>query len=312
MHNPGLTITVMKENIYFDVIIIGGSYAGLSAAMSLGRSLRHVLIIDSGYPCNRQTPYSHNFITLDGERPSEIAKKAKSQVMVYPTVRFYDGMAVHGEKTEIGYEIGTQTGDTFQAKKLIFASGIKDVMPDIDGLQECWGISVIHCPYCHGYEYRGKKTAIMANGERAFHIASLVHNLTTDVTVLTQGKPDFSVDQIDKLKKHNISIIETDVVKIVHENGYVKYLVFRDGNSIPFDAVYAALSFEQRSDIPTKLGCDLTDLGHIRVDMSQKTSIEGIFACGDNSSMMRSVAYAVASGNIAGAMVNHQLVQEEF
>ncbi|HMR19846.1 MAG TPA: NAD(P)/FAD-dependent oxidoreductase [Sphingobacterium sp.] len=302
----------MKENTDFDVIIIGGSYAGLSAAMSLGRSLRHVLIIDSGYPCNRQTPHSHNFITLDGERPSEIAKNAKSQVMAYPTVRFCDATVVDGKKTQTGYDIRTQTGDIFKVKKLIFATGIKDVMPDIGGFQVCWGISVIHCPYCHGYEYRGKKTAVMANGERAFHIASLVRNLTDDVTILTQGEQDFGVDQRIKFKKHAIPIIETDVVEIVHENGYVKHLVFRDGSIVPFDAVYAALPFAQHSDVPAKLGCELTDLGHIKVDMFQKTSVEGIFACGDNSGMMRSVAYAVATGNIAGAMVNYQLVQEEF
>src|SRR5690606_33256973 len=144
-----------------------------------------VLIIDSGLPCNRQTPHSHNFITLDGEKPSAIAQKAKSQVMAYPTVQFYNGLAVYGKKTKTGYEIGTKDGQIFSAKKLLFATGIKDIMPDIEGFQECWGISVIHCPYCHGYEYRGKKTAIMANGERAFHIASLVHNLTDNVTILT-------------------------------------------------------------------------------------------------------------------------------
>ncbi|NGF57970.1 NAD(P)/FAD-dependent oxidoreductase [Parapusillimonas sp. SGNA-6] len=302
----------MEERIDFDVIIVGGSYAGLSAAMALGRSLRHVLIIDSGYPCNRQTPHSHNFISHDGEKPSVIAEKARSQVMAYPTVRFYDGLAVYGKRTDTGYEIGTQGGQTFGAKKLLFATGIKDIMPDITGFQECWGISVIHCPYCHGYEYRGKKTAIMANGERAFHIASLVHNLTDNVTILTRGKADFNTDQIDRLEKHNIQIIETDVVKIAHEQGYVNQVVFRGGSNIHFDAVYAALPFEQHSDIPAKLGCELTDLGHIKVDMSQKTSIEGIFACGDSSSMMRSVAYAVATGNIAGAMINHQLTEEMF
>ncbi len=302
----------MKETTYFDVIIIGGSYAGLSAAMTLGRSLRHVLIIDSGYPCNRQTPHSHNFITLDGERPSEIADKAKSQVMAYPTVRFYTGTAVQGKKVDTDYEISTHIGDTFKAKKLIFATGIKDIMPDIEGFQACWGISVIHCPYCHGYEYRDKKTAIMANGERAFHLASLVHNLTDDVTILTQGKADFNTDQVDKLKKHDIPVIETEIVKIAHNNGFVEHVVFCDGNNRQFDAVYAAVPFVQHSDIPLSLGCEHTEQGRIKIDMFQKTSIDGVFACGDNSSMMRSVSSAVATGNITGAMVNHQLTEEAF
>lgn len=302
----------MKETTDFDAIIVGGSYAGLSAAMALGRSLRQVLIIDSGLPCNRQTPHSHNFITQDGEHPSAIAEKARFQIAAYPTVEFYHGLAIDAGKTASGYEVNTQEGHVFRAKKLIFATGINDVMPDIEGFQACWGISVIHCPYCHGYEFRKRKTAIMANGERAFHVASLVNNLTDDITILTRGAADFTATQIDKLKKHDIKIVEDDVVKIEHEHGHVKCVVFRDGHTIPFDAVYAAVPFVQHSDIPFALGCERTQQGHIKVDMFQKTSVEGVFACGDNSSMMRSVAYAVATGNIAGAMVNHQLVEEEF
>lgn len=296
----------------FDVIIIGGSYAGLSAAMALGRSLRNVLIIDSGLPCNRQTPHSHNFITQDGETPSVIAEKAKAQVLKYSTVKFYNGLAISGKKTEHGFIITTQTDETFQAKKLIFATGIKDKMPDIKGFLDCWGISVIHCPYCHGYEFRNQKTGIMANGERAFHLASLVNNLTDNITVLTSGKAEFNEEQSTKLKKHNIQIIETDICEVEHENGYIKTMVLKDGNKVNFNAVYAAVPFEQHSDIPFNLGCELTEQGYIKVDNLQKTTLYGVFACGDNSSMMRSVANAVATGNLVGAMVNKELTEERF
>ncbi len=163
----------------FDVIIIGGSYAGLSAAMTLGRSLRHVLIIDSGLPCNRQTPHSHNFLTRDGETPKAITAIAKEQVLQYPTVQFIEETAITAQELETGFRIVTQSGKAFTALKLIIASGIKDIHPDIEGFTECWGISVIHCPYCHGYEFHHQPTAIMANGERAVHLSILVHNLTT-------------------------------------------------------------------------------------------------------------------------------------
>src|SRR5690606_408454 len=139
-------------NKNFDVIIIGGSYAGLSSAMTLGRALRNVLMIDSGKPCNRQTPHSHNFITQDGEEPGTIAEKAKAQVLKYDTVKFLNDLAVSGKKTENGFVIATETGKEFATKKLVFATGVKDIMPGIKGFSECWGISVIHCPYCHGYE----------------------------------------------------------------------------------------------------------------------------------------------------------------
>ena len=166
----------MTNNNHFDVIIIGGSYSGLSAAMALGRSLRNVLIIDSGLPCNRQTPHSHNFITQDGKQPAVIAGKARTQVLQYNTVRFLNGRAISGKKTENGFTISTQKEEVFTAKKLVFATGVKDIMPDIDGFSACWGISVIHCPYCHGYEVSNEKTGILANGDIAFHYAQLIRN----------------------------------------------------------------------------------------------------------------------------------------
>jgi thioredoxin reductase len=302
----------MTGNGYFDVVIIGGSYAGLSAAMALGRSLRSVLIIDSGLPCNRQTPRSHNFITQDGEAPGVIAQKAKAQVLRYSSVQFLSAAAIDAKQAEKDFTITITTGETFTAKKLIFATGIKDIMPGIHGFEECWGISVIHCPYCHGYEFRGQKTAIMSNGNKAFHIASLVNNLTTEITLLTQGKAAFTGEELNRLQAHNIRITETAIAAIEHEQGQVKNVVFTDGSSAGFDAVYAAIPFIQHSDIPVSLGCELTEQGYIKTDTFQKTSVAGIFACGDNAGIMRSVASAVASGNIAGAMVNHELTQDAF
>ncbi|MEH6659704.1 NAD(P)/FAD-dependent oxidoreductase [Leeuwenhoekiella marinoflava] len=296
----------------YEVIIIGGSYSGLSAAMTLGRSLRSVLIIDGEKPCNRQTPHAHNFLTQDGEKPNVIAQKAKEQVLNYDSVHFLGDFALKGKKTREGFEIITKSGKTFGARKLIVASGIKDLMPEIKGFSECWGITAIHCPYCHGYEFKSEKTAIMANGERAFHMASLVNNLTDELCILTQGTPDFDVKQLDKLKRYNISIIETPVKEIIHENGELQQVVLEDGTCLVLKAVYAALPFEQSSNIPMELGCSLTETGHLQVDMFQKTEVYGIYACGDNTSKMRSVAHAVATGNIAGSMVNHELIQEDF
>src|SRR5690606_17819258 len=193
----------------------------LSAAMALGRSLRNVLIIDNGKPCNRQTPHSHNFLTQDGRTPKEIAGIAKQQVEQYRTVSFLDDFAINGRRTSVGFEIGTESGKVFTAKKIIFATGVKDLMPNIKGFSECWGISVIHCPYCHGYEHKAVKTAIMANGERAFHLASLVNNLTHDLTILTNGKMGFNETQLKKLKEHSIEIIEKEILGIEHHKGQI-------------------------------------------------------------------------------------------
>ena len=302
----------MNTTKKFEVIIIGGSYSGLSAAMALGRSLRHVLIIDSSLPCNRQTPHSHNFITQDGVAPNEISQIAKSQVLKYDTISFIEDKAVEGKKTDNTFHILTASGKAFEAKKLIFATGIKDIMPSIKGFSECWGISVVHCPYCHGYEIRNKKTGIIADEDTALHLAPMVNNLTSDLSLLTNGKADFSPEQVSKLNKKNIKIIEKEITEIEHENGNIKNVIFSDHSKASFEATYAPLPFTQHSDIPEILGCELNEQGYIQVDMMQKTSIEGVFACGDNCSRMRSVANAVASGNIAGAVVNMELTNEQF
>ncbi|WBV61587.1 NAD(P)/FAD-dependent oxidoreductase [Chryseobacterium camelliae] len=295
----------------FDVIIIGGSYAGLSAAMALGRSLRNVLIIDSGKPCNRQTPHSHNFITHDGKTPKEISDLAKAQVLQYKTVQFLNGIVIKMEKNAENFIVKTENGDTFYAKKLILASGVKDMMPDIPGFSECWGISVIHCPYCHGYEVKGQVTGILSNGDIAFDFSKLVFNLTKDLTLFTNGKSTLNEEQIEKFNQNKINIHEDEIEEIQHENGNIQKIVFKNGKEVSLQALYAKIGFEQNINL-NDLGIELNENGFIKVDMMHRTNIPGVFACGDNVTMMRSVANAVAQGNFAGAVVNKELSEEEF
>ncbi|OQD41949.1 pyridine nucleotide-disulfide oxidoreductase [Croceivirga radicis] len=296
----------------YEVIIVGGSYAGLSAAMALGRSLRHVLIIDSGNPCNKQTPHSHNFITQDGETPSKIAAKAKEQVLNYKNVQFIEDVVVNGKKLPNGFEILTKSLQKFTSKKLVLAMGIKDVLPKIKGFEACWGITAIHCPYCHGYEFKNEKTGILANGDQAMHLLPLVHNLTKNLTLLTQGKPDITEQQRTKLIKNNVGIRTQAIVELIHENGHLKTILFEDGSIEHFTALYAQVPFKLHSNFPMEMGCQLDETGRLQVNPFQQTNIKGIYACGDLTSRMRSVAYASATGNIVGAMVNMELANEVF
>lgn len=302
----------MNTTNRFDVIIIGGSYSGLSAAMALGRSLRNVLIIDSGKPCNRQTPNSHNVITLDGVSPGEISRKAKAQVLKYDTVHFIEDKAIKGAKTNDTFTIHTESGKEFEAKKVIFATGVKDIMPDIKGFSECWGISVVHCPYCHGYEIKGKKTGVIANGEIAMHLSPLVKNLTDELTILTNGEAEFNSEQLSKLRENGIRVIEKEIAEIEHANGQIRNVIFRDNSKEDFEATYASIPFKQHLDIPELLGCEIDENGYIHVDMMNKTTVEGVFACGDSTTRMRSVANAIASGNVAGAVINMELSHADF
>ena len=250
-------------------------------------------------------------LTRNRARERELAK-AKKQVLRYETVEFVEELAVSGKKHDDGFSVTTQSGKEFTAPKLIFATGISDIMPDIKGFSECWGISVVHCPYCHGYELRGQKTGILANADRAFHLAPLLKNLTDDLTIFTSGEESFTADQIKKLKSRHIQILENEITEIEHKGGYIQNVIFKDGGKMLLDGLYASVPFRQHTDIPVELGCELTEQGHIKTDPFQKTTVNGVFACGDNSSMMRSVATAVYTGNMAGAMVNKELSDEQF
>ncbi len=302
----------MNDLTPYDVIIVGGSYSGLAAGMALGRALRRVLIIDSGKPCNRQTPHSHNFLTQDGKTPSEIRSLARQQVEKYDTVQFHDGVVYHGTKTQNGFDLRTASGESFSAKKLIFATGISDILPELEGFAQCWGISVLHCPYCHGYEVRNETTGILGNGEYAFEFSSLISNWTKDLTLLTNGKSTLTKEQATQIERHDIRMIEKEIERLEHKEGHLQKVIFKDGIFREMKALYTRTPFEQHCPVPASLGCDITEDGYIKTDAFQKTSVPGVFACGDNTSRMRTVANAVAMGTTAGMMVNKELVMEKF
>lgn len=306
------TSTHQHLNTNFDVVIVGGSYAGLAAGMALGRSLKQVLIIDSGKPCNRQTPHSHNFLTQDGKPPHEIATLARQQVEQYDTVKFFSGLAVTGTKTENGFAISTASGESFSAKKLIFATGITDILPAVEGVAECWGISVLHCPYCHGYEVRNERTGILANGDIGFELSGLISNWTKDLTLFTNGASTLTAEQTAKLKSHNIKIAEGEIKKLEHTHGHIQNIVFKDGTTSSVKALYARITFEQHCTVPGTLGCDMTEEGYIKADPLQKTSVPGVFACGDNTTRLRTVANAVATGAFTGMVANREMIFEAF
>ncbi len=296
----------------YDVIIIGGSYSGLAAGMALGRSLRKVLIIDSGKPCNRFTPHSHNFVTQDGKIPGEISAIARQQVEAYKTVEFFDGLAVAAEKKDDRFYVTMEGNATVVARKLIFATGIRDLLPEIPGVEECWGKSVIHCPYCHGYEVRNERTGILGNGEYAFEFSALISNWTKDLSVYTNGPSTLTKDQKEKLDRHNIPVIEDEIERLQHREGYLEKIIFKDGKSAPVKALYTRPQLAQHCDIPALLGCEMTEDGYVKIDPTQRTTVEGVYACGDNTTRMRTVANAVAMGTAAGAMLNKEMVMDAF
>ena len=289
-----------------------GSYAGLAAAMALGRARKQVLVIDSGMPCNRQTPHSHNFLTQDGRAPAEIAAIARRQVENYDTISFLENTAVKATYTGIGFRTQTASGEEIESSKLIFASGIRDLLPPLEGLAECWGISVLHCPFCHGYEIRNDKTGILGRGEAGFEMARFIANWTKDLTLFSNGPSALTAEQKAKLEQHQIAVVENEIARLAHAEGELREIVFKDRTTNPLKAFYVKAPFEQHCKIPQALGCELTADGFLRTDESFETTVKGVYACGDTLSAMRTVAHAVSTGTATGIILAKRIIMENF
>jgi len=300
--NPNSTDT-------FDVIIIGGSYSGLSAALALGRAHRKVLLIDANEPCNARVPQSHNLLTHDGEAPQILRAQAIADVSKYPTVHFRKGRATEVSGSNGAFTVRTAEGSEHNARKLLLALGVRDELPAITGLAECWGISAAACPFCHGYEVSDQRIALIGNTPDTFDYVNLVHNWSQQLNVLTNGPATFTEEQRSSLSGKGIGVVEHTIAEVIHEKGQVKSLRFSDGSSMAADALFLRSRTPLPSAIPGSLGIELTEQGLIKVDPMQHTNVPGVFASGDCASPMRALSMAIASGNIAGAVIVHELIQ---
>jgi thioredoxin reductase len=302
----------MENGILYDVIIIGGSYAGLSAAMSLGRSLRRVLVIDSGTPCNRFSPYAHNFIANDGINPEELRQKAREQVLTYPTVSFMNGLATDLIPKGDIFDVITNDGKAYTSRKVIFATGVTDTIPNIPGFAECWGVSILHCPYCHGYEAQGKKTGVLGNADMGFELAKVISHWAGKLTLYTNGTSTLAPEEVLLLNSHDIIVVENEIESIEQKDGQIQQINFKDMPPEMPEVLYTQLPFIQQCPIPEKLNLTMTEKSFIFISKHMETSIPGIFAAGDCVSLFRSVANAVAMGNKVGALVNKCFIDEDF
>ncbi|GGG56245.1 NAD(P)/FAD-dependent oxidoreductase [Hymenobacter glacieicola] len=302
----------MKTDLVADVLIVGGSTAGLSAALALGRALRNVVVLDAGRPCNRQTPHSHNFFTRDGETPAQLLALGRAQVQAYPTVQVLARTVTQAAHANGLFQLSTAEGEVFQGKRVLLATGVQDELPPIPGLAESWGISVLHCPYCHGYEVRGQALGVLGNGDAGFEFARLIRHWTPNLQLFTDGPSTLSTAQTGQLLAHGIQLIEAPLVAIEHDRGQLHHLQLADGQRRRLAALYARVPFVLPGTLAQQLGCELTAQGLIQVNEFGQTSVPGVMAAGDNSSPMRQLAQAAANGSKAGAFLNNELIAAEF
>lgn len=301
---------LMQSSPSYDVLIIGGSYAGLSAAMALGRARRSVLVLDAQRPRNRTTPHAHNLLLHDGAAPADLAARARQQVAAYPTVQFVVAEATTATQFPDGsFEVATPHG-TFAARYLLLATGLRDELPPIPGLAECWGKSVIHCPFCHGYEVADQPTGFLLNGDLVGHQATMLRNWTHELTAFTNGPATFGDAVRQQLVAQGVGLEETPIAELLHTGGQLTALRLADGRHLPLPVLYASPvpPWHQASTLPAQLGCALTEQGLLRVDEQYQTTVPGVFAAGDCCTPLHQLAGAIAAGNLAGAMLSKQLI----
>ncbi|MGD9913245.1 MAG: NAD(P)/FAD-dependent oxidoreductase [Rhizobiaceae bacterium] len=296
----------------FDVIIIGGSYAGLSAAMPVARARRKLAVVDAGLRRNRFAKTSHGFIGRDGHAPGAIAAEAKAQLLAYPTVEWIDGTAVNagGEVDAFRVELGD--GRRLEGRRIVLATGMEDILPDMPGLKEQWGVGAVICPYCHGYEFQQGALGVLATGPNSIHQALLVPDWGA-TTLFVNGA--IAEDQLPlaDLTRRNVAIERTPVVSIDGEPGQ-PVVKLADDRSVPLAGLFVATTVRMPDAVIQGLGCatETTRAGAaIKADMMKQTSVPGVFACGDITRGNGSVPLAVGDGAMAGAAVHRSLVFPE-
>ncbi|MEN5392797.1 NAD(P)/FAD-dependent oxidoreductase [Stenotrophomonas sp. TWI377] len=290
-----------------DVIIIGGSYAGMSAALQLVRARRKVLIIDGGKPRNRNARVAHGFLGREGLPPADIASQARDELLRYPTLTWLTDTAVSAQVIDDGgrFQVTVEDRQTFVADRVILAHGVTDDLPDIDGIGERWGRSVFHCPYCHGYEvFEGRIGVIGCAKDGGAAQALLLCDWGRITLFCSQASARIDAEQHARLEACGV-VIESAQVQRVEDTATV---VLADGRRVEVDALFISPHSRLSTDLAEQLGCELKDGGCITTDSAKQTTVPGVFACGDAARMAGSIALAVGEGALAGVAVHHSLM----
>lgn len=297
----------------YDCAIIGGGPAGLNAALVLGRARRSVALIDNNQPRNAVTHASHGFITRDGVTPSEFRRIAYEEVLGYPSVDHLQTEVVSVGKIEPGFEVLDASGLRIQARKLILATGVKEIFPEIEGFYPLYGKSLFNCPYCDGWEQRDQPLIVVSESPSVFHTAKLLLNWSKDLIVCTNGQASLTEEQKTKLQLKGVVVMEQPVTAFVGRNERLELVRFEDGTEIPRTGGFVMPKFVQSASFGESLGCEKTELGGIRTDEKGRSSIPGVYAAGDASYFMPSqVVFAAADGSRIAMGVNMELTEEDF
>ncbi len=299
----------MKANRY-DVVVIGGGPAGLTAALDLARSRRRTLVLDGGRPRNARAAHSHGVFTRDGTPPLELLTKARRQLAAYPGAKFrsVEATSIKGEQGR--FVVHLADGTEVEARRLLFACGVRDDLPSIPGLAELWGKRVHACAYCHGFEERDRPLAILAEGEAALAAVAALLSISRDLILCLSGSTLSASDRA-RIAAHDVEIIDAPLIG-AHERDAGITLRFADGEVLEPAALFMKSKPRLASELPTLLGCRTDGPAQIVTNGSWETSVAGVYAAGDTAADKKFVSVAAASGAEAAICIDGALAQEDF
>jgi len=296
----------------YDVIIIGAGPAGLSAALVLGRCRRSVLVCDSGQQRNAASHGLHGFITRDGIEPKEFLRIAREQLSQYETVELQDATVVTGRREDDRFILTTAGGSSIACRKLLLATGVVDELPRMEGLDQFYGTSIFHCPYCDGWEMRDQAIAIYGRGENGSGLALEMTLWSRDLVLCTDGPSELTDEHRKKLAQYQISIREERMVRLEGKDGVLERIVFDSGEPLARRGMFFSTGWKQRSDLAESFGCQLTKEGCIDTGEYEATSVSGVYVAGDASRMVQFVIVAAAEGAQAAVAINKELMKEDL
>jgi thioredoxin reductase len=296
----------------YDVVIVGGGPAGLSAALALGRARKRVLVCDSGPRRNAAARHIHNFVTRDGTPPEEFRRTARQQLGAYSNVELRELHVDVISATRGAFQVASST-ETVEARRILLCTGMVDEMPPIEGFRELWGASIFQCPYCHGWEVQDRRWGYFAHAKDAQHVVPFTIKLrswTRDVVLFTGGTFEIGEEERGKLDSAGVRLETAALARLLGREGRIEAVELTNGARVPCDALFAHPP-QRQVDLIRALGPQLDDDGYVRVDpQSRQTSLPGIYAAGDLTTRMQGAVLAAALGVQAAAALNLELTME--
>jgi thioredoxin reductase (NADPH) len=291
----------------YDVVVVGGGVAGLSAAMMLGRSRRRVVVVDAGEPRNAPAAHLHGFLSRDGMDPAELLSTSRREVVGYGG-ELLAGRAVGIDRLDgARFAVRLAEGGRLDARAVVVATGLRDELPEIPGLRQRWGQDVNFCPYCHGYEVRDSALGVIGGEDRTFSLrqAQLIRQWSDDV-VFFPHRIDLEAHEREPLVARGVRIVEGDVTRIVSDETGVRGVEVAGGPMVSRTALFVGPRFVSSDELLTALGCELDDEGRVAVDRTGRTSIEGVWAPGNVVDHTAQLINAAAAGSAAAVALNNQ------